>query len=559
MRRIPMAVWILAAAVAGGIAPAETFYRRDGVVFEGTLRKVVAQAGVCNVREQNHPPDEHERLQGKRGQPLDLWQVDFAVRNESDRPLAYLRASGWVRSEHPPCTNWSGEGPAGGPLRPDPDLPIPTVWSDYRQPLLMPYGMRPGQQERRAIYLVALRESQPRFGEWDIEYRFAAGTATDPGAALRGGGASGRQGGPAVAAGLSAEIRADLNLRKAEQAARDGDAVTAREAMQRLEELEREHGLEPAPEDQYRHAAAWAVAGEPERAMAAALRYLQAGGRQAEHYAEALDLINREGALEAPAATAAARRVEPGAPQPLKRAAPGSAASPTPRLRPGESKAFDGIEFVWVPAGKFRMGSTSAEARENEQPPIRVLIRRGFWLGKYEVTQSEWRAVTGTNPAQFSGCGPDCPVERVSWHDAREFIGKLNARAGGARYRLPTEAEWEYAARAGTTGDRYGDLDEIAWYARNSGRKTHPVGRKLANAWGLYDMLGNVWEWVDDRYGDYPGASAMDPRGRGSSQPRVGRGGSWDAIARACRASARGNGLPGHRTEMVGLRLLRTP
>ena len=109
-----MAVWILAAAVAGGIAPAETFYRRDGVVFEGTLRKVVAQAGVCNVREQNHPPDEHERLKGNRGQPLDLWQVDFAVRNESDRPLAYLRAAGWVRSEHPPCTNWSGEGPAGG-------------------------------------------------------------------------------------------------------------------------------------------------------------------------------------------------------------------------------------------------------------------------------------------------------------------------------------------------------------------------------------------------------------------------------------------------------------
>lgn len=526
MSRIPMAVWIFAAALAGGIAPAETFYRRDGVVFEGTLRKVVAQAGVCSVRQRNRPPD------------------------ESERPLVYLRASGWVRSEHPPCTNWSGEGPGGGPLRPEPDLPISTEWSDYRQRLLLPYGMRPGRQERRAIYLVALRGSPPRFGEWDIDYRFAAGTATEPGAALRGGGAS----------GLSPQVRVDLNLRKAEQAARDGDATTAREAMERLEEIEREHGLEPAPEDQYRYATAWAAAGEPARAMAAAVRYLQAGGRQAERYTEALDLINREGALEAPAAaaTAAARRVEPRAPQALKRAAPDPAAPPAPQLRSGESRVFDGIEFVWVPAGTFRMGSTSAEARENERPPIRVLVHRGFWLGKYEVTQSEWRAVMGTNPAQFSGCGPDCPVERVSWNDAQEFIGKLNARAGGSRYRLPTEAEWEYAARAGTPGDRYGDLEAIAWYARNSGRKTHPVGRKLANAWGLYDMLGNVWEWVEDRYGDYPGASAMDPRGRGTRRARVGRGGSWDAIARACRASARGNGLPGNRTEMVGFRLLRT-
>ena len=213
--------------------------------------------------------------------------------------------------------------------------------------------------------------------------------------------------------------------------------------------------------------------------------------------------------------------------------------------------------FVWVPAGEFRMGSTSAEARVNEQPTIQVLIIRGFWLGRYEVTQSEWRAVMGTNPAQFSGGGEDCPVERVSWNDAQEFIGKLNARAGAERYRLPTEAEWEYAARAGTSGDRYGDLDAIAWYAGNSGRKTHPVGRKLANAWGLYDMLGNVWEWVDDHYGDYPGASTLDSRGRGSSQARVGRGGSWDAIAGACRASTRGNGLPGNRTETVGFRLLR--
>ena len=144
----------------------------------------------------------------------------------------------------------------------------------------------------------------------------------------------------------------------------------------------------------------------------------------------------------------------------------------------------------------------------------------------------------------------------VSWNDAKDFIARLNERAGEAWYRLPTEAEWEYAARAGTSGDRYGDLDAIAWYAGNSGKKTHPVGETVPNAWGLYDILGNVWEWVEDRYGDYPGASVMDPRRYGSGKARIDRGGSWDAIAGACRASARGNGLPNNRDDILGLRLL---
>ena len=248
---------------------------------------------------------------------------------------------------------------------------------------------------------------------------------------------------------------------------------------------------------------------------------------------------------------ASARRSGPSATSGMPRAAAGAP-------RAGEAREFDGIVFVRVPAGEFRMGSTSTEARDNEQPPIRVLIRRDFWLGKHEVTQGQWQAVMGNNPSHFALCGPDCPVEMVSWNEVQDFISRLNARAGEARYRLPTEAEWEYAARAGTSGDRYGNLDEIAWYASNSGKKTHPVGRKLANSWGLYDMLGNVWEWVEDRYGDYPGAAVMDPRDPGFGKLRVGRGGSWDAITGACRASARGNGLPGARSELVGFRLLRT-
>ena len=230
-------------------------------------------------------------------------------------------------------------------------------------------------------------------------------------------------------------------------------------------------------------------------------------------------------------------------------------------LRParaaGATRVFDGMEFAWIPAGEFRMGSTSSEADDDEKPVTRVRISRGFWLGRHEVTQAEWQEVMGTNPSQFSGCGR-CPVERVSWEDAQAFIGRLNARGGG-RYRLPTEAEWEYAARAGTSGDRYGgDLDAIAWHDRNSGNRTHPVGQKAPNAFGLHDMLGNVWEWVQDRFGRHPGGAVTDPRGPGAGSSRVYRGGGWEDGAWDCRASGRYGLTPGYRHRGLGFRLLRT-
>ena len=210
-----------------------------------------------------------------------------------------------------------------------------------------------------------------------------------------------------------------------------------------------------------------------------------------------------------------------------------------------------------MPAGEFQMGSTSSEVSFGEQRVTRVRISRGFWLGRHEVTQDQWQAVMGTNPSHFFGCG-SCPVENVSWDDAQAFIGRLNRRAGGTRYRLPTEAEWEYAARAGTSGDRYGaNLDAIAWYDSNSGERTHPVGRKVPNAWGLYDMLGNVWEWVHDWYDGYPGGSVADPRGAGSGSDRVRRGGCWILGAWLCRTSYRNPGPPGYRYRNLGFRLLR--
>ena len=261
------------------------------------------------------------------------------------------------------------------------------------------------------------------------------------------------------------------------------------------------------------------------------------------------------------------------------------------RRKAGESRVFDSIEFVWIPAGEFRMGSTSRHADSDEKPVTRVRISRGFYLGEYEVTQGQWESVMGSNPSRFKSCGKDCPVERVAWDDVQEFLRKLNTRSGGRRYRLPTEAEWEYAARGGTTTDTpAGDLrisgrrnapllDGIAWYAGNSGVRydggddcsdwkekqyrskrcgTHPVGRKAPNGWGLHDMLGNVWEWVGDWKGDYPGGTVTDPSGPRSGSDRVIRGGGWVYDARFCRSAFRYGGSPGVRSIYLGFRLLRT-
>lgn len=192
-----------------------------------------------------------------------------------------------------------------------------------------------------------------------------------------------------------------------------------------------------------------------------------------------------------------------------------------------------GMEFVLIPAGSFQMGADPnfEDAADDQTPRHRVTLSQPFYLGKYEVTQEQWVAVMGTNPSRFKG--RTNPVEQVSFDDVQTFIRKLNAKEGGSRYRLPTEAEWEYAARAGATGKYgFGDDDDqlglYAWYTGNSGDKTHPVGQLRANAWGLHDMHGNVWEWVQDWYDEsyYRHSPATDPRGPGSGSNRVFRGGA---------------------------------
>ena len=220
-------------------------------------------------------------------------------------------------------------------------------------------------------------------------------------------------------------------------------------------------------------------------------------------------------------------------------------------------RQLQGMEFAAIPPGEFVMGSESGEADGDEVPLTRVRISRGFEMGRHEVTQGQWEAVTGSNPSSFKECGADCPVEMVSWEDVQVFLERLNGMDGEWEYRLPTEAEWEYAARAGTRGDRYGALDAVAWHAGNSGERTHPVGRKAANGWGLHDMLGNVWEWVQDWKGDYPGGTVTDPTGPSAGSTRVYRGGSWNNNARYC-APYRCSSGPGLRYSNLGFRLLRT-
>ncbi len=231
--------------------------------------------------------------------------------------------------------------------------------------------------------------------------------------------------------------------------------------------------------------------------------------------------------------------------------------------------------MVFIPPGMFRMGSPSNEVDHGqwEVPQTAVTISRGFWMGKFEVTQREYLAVMGSNPSLFTG-DLNRPVEQVPWDSATNYCGKLTRqeRAEGrigtnSVYRLPTEAEWEYACRAWTTDRRfsYGDdpsyasLADYAWYQDNSGGTTHPVGQKLPNPWGLYDMHGNVWEWCQDWHGGYSGGVLVDPQGPPSGAYHVVRGGSWDYFARDCRSASRDDGDRPGPNFFFGFRVVLAP
>jgi formylglycine-generating enzyme required for sulfatase activity len=220
------------------------------------------------------------------------------------------------------------------------------------------------------------------------------------------------------------------------------------------------------------------------------------------------------------------------------------------------------MQFVNIPAGRFMMGCSAndPDCYAEEKPVHRVTITRPFEMGKFQVTQAEYEAVMNINPSNFKG--PNLPVENVSWDGTQRFCEAVNSKADGYRYRLPTEAEWEYAARAGDSSCRYGPLLQVAWFRDNSGGTTHTVGEKQPNAFGLYDTLGNVWEWVQDWYGItyYSLKPESDPQGPERGEYRVSRGGSWRGVVRGqSRVSARYILKPNVRSSVVGFRCVREP
>ena len=228
------------------------------------------------------------------------------------------------------------------------------------------------------------------------------------------------------------------------------------------------------------------------------------------------------------------------------------------------------MNFKLIPAGTFIMGSPEDEpGRDIDETQHQVTLTRSFYLQTSEVTQGQWQAVMGDNPSFFIECGADCPVERVSWYEVQEFIARLNSWTGQS-YRLPTEAEFEYAARAGSTKafgngeikevacDNDPVLNDMGWYCYNGEDKSHPVAGKQANGWGLYDMHGNLWEWCADSRtdGDYPEAASIDPLSPNPGEDRVIRGGSWSNDAWFARSANRDWTRPEYRNDYVGFRLV---
>ena len=215
--------------------------------------------------------------------------------------------------------------------------------------------------------------------------------------------------------------------------------------------------------------------------------------------------------------------------------------------------------MIRVEGGTFTMGATSEQGRDanDDEKPAHQVTLSSYYMGETEVTQALWQAVMGSNPSRLKG--DNRPVEMVSWEDCKTFISKLNSLTG-KNFRLPTEAEWEYAARGGNKSQGYkysgsNNLGHVAWYDGNSGDESHPVKTKSPNELGLYDMSGNVWEWCQDRYGSYSSSSQTDPIGASSGSPRVYRGGAWPYYANVCRVSIRDRHTPDLINSDLGFRL----
>lgn len=332
-----------------------------------------------------------------------------------------------------------------------------------------------------------------------------------------------------AAAQLPPEVIADSHLLRAEElVARNAGAASA--AMDEYLAITAGGTVALDAAHHYRSARVLEVLGRWADTFRAVSTYLAEVGRDGDNYVDALRLLNRAAPL-----AAAERDSEPGLAA-LNRAGPGSDPRDIETLRRVTARRFLAeLEFVDVPAGDFSMGLSDPD-RAWQYPRTGVRITRGFSIARHEVTQTLYYVVTGDNPARFRDC-PRCPVENMSWDGIAVFLELANGIDPDWRYRLPTEAEWEYAARAGRDGDNLSDdIDAAAWHNRNSDGRTHPAGSREANALGIHDMLGNVEEVVSDWLAPYPGGLLVDPQGpegpglqAGRAGPdKVARGGSWD-------------------------------
>ncbi|MDR2368190.1 MAG: formylglycine-generating enzyme family protein [Deltaproteobacteria bacterium] len=255
---------------------------------------------------------------------------------------------------------------------------------------------------------------------------------------------------------------------------------------------------------------------------------------------------------------------EGGKPGPRPPADPGPWRAPRitlvrPTISPGDLAVFNSLDFCDIPSGLFQMGTNhdDKQGQEYEKPVHGVILSRPFRLAKYQVTQNLWEFCMGYNPSHFRG--DMRPVENVTWREVQDFIQRLNSTSA-QRYRLPTEAEWEYAARAGQDSPYYfgqtpDELPQHAWFGHNSGHRTQNIGLKDPNPWGLHDMLGNVWEWVSDWYGDYGPGTATNPKGPTEGSSKVIRGGGWGSAPWFCRVTTRSVKSPDERSPLIGFRL----
>ncbi len=363
--------------------------------------------------------------------------------------------------------------------------------------------------------------------------------------------------GMAVSQDLPDDILADQYLLEAKKALENGDPDTARRAFERIEALDTEPRLEFFFFFGKLLVEHGTTVDDVRQGQASLKQFVVNIEKSSEYYMPTLELLSVAG-----------RKIEKADQQRDEEAKRQAAAQQrATRLKKMLPSLLESLkqQMVAVPGGTFTMGCTEEQSScDDDEKPVRQIQVKSFSISKYEVTQDLWEAVMGTNPSKFRDC-PRCPVENVGWDDATLFLKKLNALTG-ERYRLPTDAEWEYAARGGQTSQAFlyvgGDtLDSVAWYDKNSENRTHRVGQKQPNGLGLYDMSGNVWEWLEDCWNKkYPGPPADGSawKSRNCSQHML-RGGAWSSYPRYLRSSNRYWNLSAFLRDDVGFRLVGTP